>query len=287
MIHPEPPIRLIHASRSVVGRRANNEDSHAYLENFDSGEGALVVVADGMGGHAAGEVASRIAVDVVAGTYASASEGTVGRRLARAVEAANEAVFRRAAGDPALAGMGTTLTALVLRGKEAVVAHVGDSRAYLFRNGVSTQLTRDHSVGAELGIPDGDDTVTRPPHAHMLTRALGAAALVRVDASDPPLTVQAGDVFLLCSDGLSGTVTGTDMAPVVSQNDPESAARKLVDLALERGGTDNVTVEIVRVEALGGPESRGVLGRIKRALDRRSSGWGARAGSEAPRGGGG
>ncbi len=282
MTQPEPQIRLVHAGRSVVGRRANNEDSHVYLGGDDPGEGVRVVVGDGLGGHAGGEVASRIAVDVVAEAYAAAPGSDVARRLTHAVEAANAAVFRRAGEDPGLAGMGTTLTALVLQGNEAVVAHVGDSRAYLFRNGVPSRLTRDHSVGAELGIQDGDDTVARPPHAHMLTRALGASALVRVDASDPPLAVQAGDIFLLCSDGLSGTVTETDMALAVTRDDPETAARRLVDLALERGGTDNVTVEIVRVESLGRPPGRGVLGRLKRALDRRSSGRGVRGGSEAP-----
>jgi serine/threonine protein phosphatase PrpC len=279
-------IGLAHAGYSAVGRRANNEDSHAYLEIDDPEGGVLVLVADGMGGHAGGEVASRLAVDVVAETYAAQPGSDTPRRLAAAVEAANAAVHLRSREDTDLAGMGTTLTALAVRGKQAVVAHVGDSRAYLFRSGLTTRLTRDHSVAAELGIREEDDA-PRPPHAHMLTRALGAAPVVLVDVTDPALDVLPGDVFLLCSDGLSGTVSEEDMALEITRNDPETATRRLAGLALERGGTDNVTVEIVKVVGVGGTERRGVLARLRRTLGRRSARAAARADSEASERGGG
>ncbi len=259
MSDPLPTLRLTRAGRTSVGQRANNEDSHLYDAGGPPEVGAVVVVADGMGGHAAGEVASRIAVETVLARYLADPAPDRKEALARAVAAANTAILDRARETPALRGMGTTCTAAVLRGREAVVAHVGDSRAYLVRDEVAHRLTRDHSVDAELGGGDGTGA-----HSHMLTRALGTDPGVRVDVSADPVALRIGDRLLLCSDGLTRTVSDEDLGRIAWRNDPDAAGDILVAMALEAGGTDNVTVEIVRVDAVEETPGSGFPGRFRR-----------------------
>jgi len=228
------------AAATDVGRhRENNQDAVGDFAPPNAEErdrmGCLFVVADGMGGAAGGEVASALAVDGVRQSFFTDPDLDRRAALLRAVQAANRAVYDRGQSEPALNGMGTTCTALVLHNGTAEVAHVGDTRAYLVRNEMIIPLTRDHSL-AEAGRPS------------VLTRALGAAATVDVDLLENPLAVAAGDIFLLCSDGLWGQITDEELARAVrQQHEPAQSCRDLVALANARGGRDNITVQLVQV----------------------------------------
>jgi protein phosphatase len=236
--------------------RKNNED--ACLADDATG---LLVVADGMGGHAAGEVASGLAVDVVREQVAlglrtglfPAVEGSPlhlskrARLLHAAVALANEAVFRASRERVERNGMGTTIVALLANGRRISLAHVGDSRAYLFRAGEFRPLTRDHSF-VEEQVARGAMTreeAERSDAKNVLTRALGIAATVDVDVSEP--LVKGGDVVLLCSDGLSKMVEDKEIARLLDGlSDPVQMCNNLVKLSLDRGGRDNVTVAVGR-----------------------------------------
>jgi len=236
---------------SVVGRRQRNEDSHAFFEPQDrarrSEKGSLVVVADGMGGHAGGDVASLLCVNVVQETYARDTDPNYRVSLTRALKAANAAIYKRAKEEPELTGMGTTCTALVIRGDEATFAHVGDSRAYLVRKGKVTQLTRDHSLADSNHM---DPSAPTRLETSLLTRALGIEEDVLVDTPPEAIPVRHGDHFVLCSDGMSRTVAEADMVRIVGRHQPAAACEKLVELAIANGSLDNVTVEIVRVDGV-------------------------------------
>ncbi|MFI5182392.1 MAG: Stp1/IreP family PP2C-type Ser/Thr phosphatase [Thermoanaerobaculia bacterium] len=249
-----------------VGRkRKHNED--AYLVDAERG---LFVVADGMGGHAAGEVASRITVESIQ-EFISTNDDTTdsswpfgygnrasssGNRLTAAVELANEKVMRAVANRPELKGMGTTVVAALIDPERATLVHVGDSRAYLFREGELRRLTDDHSWVQEqvnAGILSEDEAKSHPLK-NVVTRALGGSPHVSVDLIEVPL--RGGDRFLLCSDGLTGMVADDEIHGfLVTETGPESAVRKLVDLANERGGVDNITTIVVDVLGDGSPES--------------------------------
>jgi PPM family protein phosphatase len=240
-------ITLRSGSASDVGRvRTVNEDLA-----FESDD--LYGVADGMGGHVGGDVAARTAVDALQEAFRRSP--TIDGLLA-AVQEANTAVWERGRSDADLRGMGTTLT--VAANVEAhgdddeaiVLVNVGDSRAYLFRAGVLEQLTNDHSVAEEL-VARGEitpDQAALHPQRHILTRALGVAPDVEVDAWE--FLPRAGDRYLLCSDGLSNEVPETLIASILeSVPDPESAAQELVSAANEHGGSDNITAVVLDVES--------------------------------------
>jgi len=232
------------AATDVGRRRRNNEDAFAVAR-----EHGLFLVADGMGGHTAGQVASETAArEVLAAILESAANGTSpSERLRAAVTASNDAIFQMAKRKPELSGMGTTLVTLLSVGDRAALAHVGDSRAYLVRRGRIRQLTDDHSLVGELQRR-GEltaDAAQRHPHRHVLTRALGVRRGVEPDLAE--LSLAPGDVFVLCTDGLTTHVKDEEIAErVESENDEQIAAKALVDLANERGGEDNVTVVVVR-----------------------------------------
>lgn len=231
-------VRLLVASRTDVGRvRPGNED--ALLVTDDA---RLVAVADGMGGHRAGEVASATAI---AALLAGVERGDP---IDDAITAANDAVVTRAASDLDLRGMGTTLTTGLVDGSTLRIGHVGDSRAYLLRDGELRQLTTDHSVVAELiaaGELTEDEALVDPRRA-MITRALGIDATVEVDVLEVALLP--GDRLLLCSDGLTTMVRDDAIAAVLAtEEDPQRAADGLVDAANAAGGADNVTVVVADV----------------------------------------
>jgi serine/threonine protein phosphatase PrpC len=239
-----------------VGRqRQHNED--AFLVADDA---KLFLVADGMGGHAAGEIASRIAVDSISefilhtkeddGTWPHAYDEHFGRatnRLMAALRLANTRVLEAMRKDARLRGMGTTVVACLADDSKISVAHVGDSRAYLIRNGELSRLTNDHSWVFEQ-VQAGmltEAEAEKHPLRNVITRALGGALSVTPDAAE--VDAQSGDVYLLCSDGLTGMVPEDEILRIVSEHaDLEKACQKLIDIANERGGLDNVTAILVK-----------------------------------------
>ena len=249
------------ASLSDTGRqRAHNEDA---CTEGRLGDGALLLmVADGMGGHAGGATASRTAVDTARSVVEAAATGS-DALLMEAFEAANRSIHEAAGRDASLHGMGTTGVALLLApGGPAWVANVGDSRAYRLRGECLEQLTRDHSFVAELqrrGVIDAEQAAVHP-RRHQVLRSLGVESGVEVDVER--IELEDGDCFLLCSDGLSGVIADDEIAFALSGAEPAEAARRLVDLANERGGPDNITVQIARISrADGGWNGAGLRGR--------------------------
>jgi serine/threonine protein phosphatase PrpC len=244
---------LAAAKLTDVGRkRPHNEDHVEYYVPPDPQQraikGAICLVADGMGGHQAGEVASHGAVDAVIAQYYGDPDPDVGTSIVRAIRAANKQIHSQAQADPSKSGMGTTLVAAVVLGRKVYVANVGDSRAYLINRTGITQITEDHSwveeqVRAGLLTPE---QARRHPQRNLVTRALGSKPAVEVDLFEGEIS--AGDTLLLCSDGLTGRVKDQEIATIVRENLPIEAARLLVDQANERGGNDNITVLIVRAQ---------------------------------------
>jgi protein phosphatase len=251
---PKPGIEA--ASLTDVGRqRSNNEDSFIYWEP-DSDEdfrrkGRLAVIADGMGGYEGGQEASRLAVETVRSVYDNGFAGDPQETLVEAFEAAHQNIQRFAQDHPHFYGMGTTCTALAIVDRQLSFAHVGDSRLYLIRAETITRLTRDHSyVGrlVESGIVRSEDAESHPQR-HILTAALGSGREVTPNVPEHPFPLEEGDTLLLCTDGLWGLVGDPDLARVVQTNPPAEACLKLVSMALERGGPDNITVLVLRVSA--------------------------------------
>ena len=240
-----------------VGRqRQHNED--AFLVRDDA---RLFLVADGMGGHAAGEIASRIAVDSISefiahtreddGTWPHAYDEHYRRstnRLMAAVRMANARVLEAMRKDARLRGMGTTVVACLADGETVSVAHVGDSRAYLIRGGELSRITNDHSWVFEQ-VQAGmltEAEAEKHPLRNVITRALGGALQVTPDAQE--IEARPGDVFLLCSDGLTGMVPESEILRLVTENDADlqKACEELIDTANERGGLDNITAVLVK-----------------------------------------
>ncbi len=246
---------LLVAGKTDPGKcRANNEDSFSLVRDL-----SLFLVADGMGGHAAGEVASRMAVDVITDHQRrglSGREPLQGRyredfangtnRLASGIRVANHAIFQASLDNPAWHGMGTTLAAVCCTGDRAGIAHVGDSRVYLIRQGEIRQLTEDHSLVSEQ-VREGlltPEEAARSTLQNVVTRALGQKEMVEVSLQE--IDLRSGDRLLVCSDGLSEMVPdGALLAVAGGTKSPSLACRRLVDLANQLGGKDNITVVII------------------------------------------
>ena len=252
---PPAPLSVSGTMLSHLGCvREINEDVVAFVLPDDGtlgGDfGMLALVADGMGGHAAGEVASRIAADTVLRLY-YASEGSAPAVLAACLKAANQAIRAHAQAEAACAGMGTTCTVLALRDGAAFLAHIGDSRAYLLRDGRLQQISEDHSLVAEL-VRDGAltaDEAARSPQRHVILRALGTEPSPLPSIWDQGLPLRAADVFILCSDGLSDLIDDQTIAETAARLPPRPACEALIDAALAAGGTDNVSVGIFALGA--------------------------------------
>ena len=226
------------AVRTHRGRvRRTNEDAYLAVP-------PLFAVADGLGGLAAGEVASRIAMEALS---ASVSGLLSPDALVGLLQAAHEAIRRAAADDDRLAGMGTTCTCLLVAGGVAEIAHVGDTRAYCLRAGRLELLTRDHSLAQELVRIGRLSELEATVHSsrNTLTRALGAPGELQVDRVSWPLA--SGDRLLLCSDGLNGLVSDGGIAELLGGDTPSESAERLLRAALEAGGTDNVTALVLDV----------------------------------------
>jgi PPM family protein phosphatase len=237
-IHMRVAIR--YAAGSDVGRaRDNNEDS-AYAGPW------LLAVADGMGGHVGGEIASALAVQALTPIDNEVPQATLVDTLEQAVLSANQAIAQRVEQEPALQSMGTTCTAMLWSGTHLALAHIGDSRAYMLRDSILYQITEDHTLEKMLTGEDG----AAPHLANRLVRVLDG----KPDRK-PDLALREalpGDRYLLCSDGLSGPVDAETMHQVLTtQADPEGAVHTLIDLANHGGGPDNITVIVVNVVAEG------------------------------------
>ncbi len=251
--------------------RKNNEDNFAVEPDL-----GLLVVADGMGGHNSGEVASDIACKTVV-EYARKMQTMVpeggtpgltprGRQLEFFVKTANSMIYEKGRAFPKDAGMGTTVVAAIVDAKGMTVAHVGDSRLYLWRRGELTQLTEDHSLVGEQ-VKRGQitaDEAARSPQQNILTRALGADGDVRVDVADHPLLP--GDLVLLATDGLSKMVIDADVAAVIAESqDPQKIVDVLIAKARAAGGVDNIAIVVAKVPAAGGG---GVIKLVSRLFGR-------------------
>lgn len=239
--------------------RTANEDFFGYWEpdedrQFDL-KGRLVIVCDGMGGHNGGEIASQMAVKTIIKAYEADGSGNVMEALRGAIEHANEAVFQEAhkpSNKDALKGMGTTVTAIAQRREMVYFAQVGDSRAYLIRGDAIKQMTKDHSLVQQL-VDEGlleESEMENHPDKNVILRSLGVKPQVEVDISYAPIAP--GDIYLVCSDGLSGLVSPDEMLKVVktglsTHGNPRKVCEQLVDLANKYGGHDNITVQLLKV----------------------------------------
>lgn len=250
-------MNIISAGATDSGKiRANNED--AYLVQDELG---LYAVADGIGGHEGGEVASRIAIETIAAALPdllgdkdrtppqglSADADREIAALRAAVSLANRKIRHERELHPKLADMGTTLTALLARRGRVFLAHIGDSRAYCFRSGELRQLTSDHSLVAEQ-MQAGALTPSQArmsPYRHVITRALGIHEEIVTDTAVEPL--QKGDIFLLCTDGLTEMIGDQEIAASLAKSSPRDAVRELVDKANRGGGVDNITVVVMGI----------------------------------------
>ena len=242
------------ASLSDIGmRRTNNQDNLAVsLSNSQTAwakKGHLFVVADGMGAHAAGELASKLAVDQIPHLYARSSEPSAPEALKKAVVDANTDINRRGQMNEDFHNMGTTLSSLVLLPQGAVAAHIGDSRVYRLRQNKLEQLTFDHSLVWEMKaagqLTAAEEAQGKIPK-NVITRSLGPYPECKVDL-EGPFPIAVGDSFLLCSDGLTGVVSDAEIAAFLANMPPAEAVKVLVDLANLRGGPDNITVIIAKV----------------------------------------
>jgi PPM family protein phosphatase len=239
-------------------RRLNNQDSMAVMLASDiatwTTRGHLLMVADGMGAHAAGELASKLAVDNIPHTYQKLRDLHPPAALRQAIRDANAVIHAKGQSSIGFQGMGTTCSCLVLLPQGALVAHIGDSRVYRLRGNVLEQLTFDHSLVWEMAaagqMPQEDVPAYIPKN--VITRSLGPHPSVNIDI-EGPYNAAAGDVFLVCSDGLSGQVSDEELAAILQVLSPNEAVQTLVDLANLRGGPDNISVIIARVASNGAP----------------------------------
>lgn len=233
---------LVSGSTDVGRVRHSNEDSYGIYPDLH-----LYVVADGMGGHVAGEVASRLAVEAIRSSLAAmlkkGGSSLPDQRLVGAIQQANEHIIQTSKEDSRLIGMGTTVVGALLDRGTAYIGHVGDSRAYLLRSKEITQLTKDHSLLNEY-LQKGlisPENMQDYPYKHIITRALGSHPVVEVELQT--IDLQPNDCFLLCTDGLTNMLSEKDIYTVLMtmDNDPEKGCRRLIEAANSKGGEDNIT----------------------------------------------
>jgi serine/threonine protein phosphatase PrpC len=246
------PLRIAH--RTDTGReRKENQDAVSYICDERFGH-HLLIVADGMGGAACGQVASRLAVQTIRQCFFTQTQSELSNtdRLNLAIIEANRMIIHRASRDRRCRGMGSTCAVLLLDGTHAHMAHAGDSRIYLIREGLIKQLTRDHSRTQRM-LDDGlisEEEALDHPDRNWLDRALGLREDIKPDVRSDPIVTQERDIFLLCTDGLTGLVRDEEIFRVARKARVEESCEALIALANERGGEDNITVAIARF----GPE---------------------------------
>ena len=275
-------------AKTDLGRvRENNEDKFDFYEPEDPAvlatKGCFYAVADGMGGHSAGQIACELALKTVIQAYYANPSADTEASLRRAIEEGNSLVYDTAQAITERQGMGTTLTVAVVREDQLTIAQVGDSRAYLLRSGGLVQITEDHSWVAEqvrLGVMTVEDAQTSP-FRNIITRSVGTSQNVEPDITTR--TLQTGDTLLLCSDGLTGHVDPPDLQSVLQDNGPSVAAMLLVEEANRRGGRDNITAMVLSVRDLVPYGDGSSLGEMETGMESDASinrpekrGWGRR-----------
>ncbi len=256
---------IVFAGSSHAGMvRKDNQDSYGKFPegslDLTAPKGQLFIVADGMGGHQAGQKASEMAVHHLADAYFASQETDILSALKAGFGKANEQIFRCSLEHPQYRGMGTTCTALVLKGSRGFIGHVGDSRIYRIGKRKIQQLTKDHSKVAEMvrrGILSKEEARYHPERSH-LYRALGTRPAAEVDFTDD-IVLDSNKHFLLCSDGLFNHVEERELQRITLSNPPQEACAALIDLANQRGGTDNITVQIIQLSI-----ATSLLGKILR-----------------------
>jgi len=248
-------VRIRYAARTDVGlKRTHNEDYFALIE-----EDRLFLVADGMGGHASGDVASKLATEVIGEFYERSRDSETQwpleydtersfaeNRMLASIHLANEKIHDASLRNRTQRGMGTTIVAFHLNGDNGYVAHVGDSRCYQIRNGAIIALTRDHSLLEDWkdARPDLTEQEIRDfPHKNVITRALGMRDSVDIELCR--FKIEDGDRYLLCSDGLSGMLTDNEICQIVQNGDPEEAVSELIESSNRAGGEDNISAMLV------------------------------------------
>lgn len=244
--------------------REANEDSGRHVQSSDpqiqTQKGTLTIVADGMGGHASGEVASQMAVELISDFYYQDTKNPTDIALKNAIEAASRSIYEASLTKEKYFGMGTTVVALILQNDTAYVAHVGDSRVYRLRGAEFQQITEDHSQVMEMvkyGIISREEAKTHDDK-NIILRAMGTQAEVEAELTQP-FRVAPNDVFLLCSDGLCDMLDDEEMRGIlISSADVHEACERLIEEAKQRGGHDNITVGIVKVTPSGDAEARTV-----------------------------
>jgi serine/threonine protein phosphatase PrpC len=255
---PNEPLRIVprvkFVARSEIGHaRENNEDKFDFYEPDEepllAARGSVYLVCDGMGGHNAGQIASELAAKQFLHAYYHLG-GTAQEAARHAILQAHHYIAEMASKIPSRYGMGTTLTALILKQDEGILAHVGDSRCYRLREGAFEQLSRDHTLVAHLAAQGilTPEQAKYHPQRNVIRQAVGVA-----DPSEPlepdieTFALQAGDLYLLCSDGLTDMVDDAEIEAIVREEPPTRAAWRLVDRALANGGRDNITVVLVQI----------------------------------------
>ncbi len=259
--YPMRSVRVRFSGETNIGlKRAHNEDSFLLPD-----EERVALVADGMGGHASGEVASKMAVDTVAEHFkATTDDGEItwpykldhsdryeANRLINGIKLANLKIYDRAQKDEGCHGMGTTIVATMFLDDKVLIGHVGDSRVYRFRDGQLVQLTEDHSLLNDYIKMKrlSSDEAGKFPHKNVIVRALGMKESVQVDLLSDPLRL--GDVYLMCSDGLSGMIDDAGIGYILQdENDLDAACERLIQTANRNGGVDNITCVLARMEPL-------------------------------------
>ena len=261
-------------------RRSNNQDSHSIVRAKTAeawrNRGHLFMVADGMGAHAVGELASKLACDNIPHNYTKSKSATPTEAITKAFKEVGGLIHGKASANRDFEGMGTTASTLILLPDGALIAHVGDSRVYRVRNGRIDQLSFDHSLAWELvkrGHMDEEQANKAVPR-NVITRSLGPDPNIEVDIEGPN-PVEPGDVFLLCSDGLSGPVDDPEIGAFATNFPPKDACRYLLHLANLRGGHDNITVLIVRIGPWVEPEGDEEVAKVtgENADNGKRTGW--------------
>jgi serine/threonine protein phosphatase PrpC len=234
--------------------RTNNEDSASFFRIADNTttkeKGCLLIVADGMGGHLAGEVASKMAVDIISEEYFKPGKENKENVLSKAFNAANKKIFELSSTYDQYKGMGTTCTALVIVGQTVYFAHAGDSRAYLYKNKTITRITEDHTYVQEL-VKNGDITAAEAdihPQRNILTNAMGTKPDLRVDTGKCAFVFEQKDRVMLCSDGLYDYLSDSEIGEVMAYPSLQEAANYFIAEAKRRGGQDNITVVLGEAE---------------------------------------